>query len=93
VGPYHVTEMLARFNQRYPAVGVSVRVGNSEEVLRALWEYQTDVAVLAQFSDDPGIYSMPYSRHPVVLFVHRSHRLGRRKSVAPERAWPANGSS
>jgi LysR family transcriptional regulator, low CO2-responsive transcriptional regulator len=81
VGPYHVTEMLARFNQRYPAVGVSVRVGNSEEVLRALWEYQTDVAVLAQFSDDPGIHSMPYSRHPVVLFVHRSHRLGRRKSV------------
>ncbi len=82
VGPYHVTEMLARFNQRYPQVQVSVRIGNSEEVLRALWDYQTDVAVLAQFSDDPGIHSLPHSRHPVVLFVHRSHRFARRKSVA-----------
>lgn len=81
VGPFHVTEMLARFNQRFPGVGVSLQVGNSEKALQALVDYQTDVAVLAQFTDDPRFHSMPYSRHPVVLFVPRSHRFARRGAV------------
>jgi LysR family transcriptional regulator, low CO2-responsive transcriptional regulator len=81
VGPFHVTEMLARFNRSFPGVEVSVRVGNSEAVLETLASYQTDVAVLAQFTDDARFYSVPYSRHPIVIFVHRSHRFARRKSI------------
>lgn len=81
VGPFHVTEMLARFNQRFPGLEVSVRVGNSAAVLETLLAYQTDVAVLAHFTDDPRFHFVPYSRHPVVLFVHGGHRFARRKSV------------
>ena len=81
VGPFHVTEMLARFNQRFPRMQVSVRVGNSETVLQSLVDYQTDVAVLAQFNDDPRFHFVPYSRHPIVIFVHRKHRFARRKSI------------
>jgi DNA-binding transcriptional LysR family regulator len=73
--------MLARFNQRFPGMQVSVRVGNSETVLEALVDYQTDVAVLAQFNDDPRFHSVPYSRHPIVIFVHRAHRFATRKSI------------
>jgi aminoethylphosphonate catabolism LysR family transcriptional regulator len=81
VGPFHVTEMLAQFNQRFPGMQVSVRVGNSEAVLETLVRYQTDVAVLAHFTDDPRFHFVPYRRHPVVLFVHRSHRFAGRKSI------------
>ena len=81
VGPFHVTEMLARFNQRYPGVEVSVRVGNSEVVLQELVDYRTDVAVLAHFTDDPRFHSVPYSRHPIVVFVHRKHRFAGRRSI------------
>lgn len=81
VGPFHVTEMLARFNRTFPGIDVSVRVGNSEAVLEALANYQTDVAVLAQFTDDARFRSVPYSRHPIVVFVHRSHRFAKRKSI------------
>lgn len=81
VGPFHVTEMLARFNKRFPGMQVSVRVGNSQAALAALVDYQTDVAVLAQFTDDARFHSVPYSRHPVVVFVHRGHRFARRKSI------------
>jgi aminoethylphosphonate catabolism LysR family transcriptional regulator len=84
VGPFHVTEMLARFNQRFPGMQVSVRVGNSETVLEALVDYQTDVAVLAQFNDDPRFHSVPYSRHPIVVFVHRAHRFASRRSIRIE---------
>lgn len=81
VGPFHVTEMLAGFNRAFPGVQVSVRVGNSETVLATLLDYQTDVAVLAHFTDDPRLHFVPYRRHPVVVFVHRSHRFAARKSI------------
>ena len=81
VGPFHVTEMLARFNQRYPGVEVSVRVGNSEVVLQELVDYRTDVAVLAHFTDDPRFHAVPYSRHPIRIFVHRKHRFAGRRSI------------
>jgi len=81
VGPFHVTEMLARFNRRYPGVGVAVRVGNSEVVQQELLEYRTDVAVLAQFTDDERFHAVPYSRHPVVIFVNRRHRFAGRRSI------------
>jgi aminoethylphosphonate catabolism LysR family transcriptional regulator len=81
VGPFHVTEMLARFNRRFPGLHVSVRVGNSQTVLEGLVDYRTDVAVLAVITDDPRFHSVPYSRHPVVIFVNRAHRFAGRKSI------------
>jgi LysR family transcriptional regulator, low CO2-responsive transcriptional regulator len=81
VGPFHVTEMLARFNRSYPGVEVSVRVGNSEVVQQELLDYRTDVAVLAQFTDDPRFHAVPYSRHPIVVFVNCRHRFATRRSI------------
>lgn len=81
VGPFHVTEMLALFNRRYPGLQISVHIGNSEAVLEALVAYRTEVAVLAQFTDDPRLHSVPYSRHPVMVFVNRDHRFASRRSI------------
>ena len=81
VGPFHVTEMLAQFNRRFPGIEVSMRVGNSAAAIQALIEYQTDVGVLAQFTEDSRFHSVPYSRHPIVIFMHRTHRLARRSSI------------
>lgn len=81
VGPFHVTEMLAAFNRRYPGIKVSVQVGNSQAMLETLVNYQTDVAVLAHFTDDPRFHFSPYRRHPVVVFANRAHRFAGRKSI------------
>lgn len=84
VGPYHVTEMLASFNERYPGIKVSVETGNSQEALQALFEFRADVGVLAHVEDDSRIVAQPFSRHPVVVFVHKNHRFARRESVRIE---------
>jgi len=84
VGPFHVTEMLASFNQVFPEVRVKVSVGNSESVMKKLVSYEADVAVLAQFSQDERFYSMPYSRHPIVLFVHSGHRFSQMRAITLE---------
>ncbi len=81
VGPYHVTEMLAAFNQRYPGITLSMSIGNSSEVQRNLLDYKSDIAVLAHIDPDARLIAMPYRQHPVLVFMPADHRLGRRKSV------------
>lgn len=82
VGPYHVTEMLSAFRDRYPGVEFSVRISNSREALRQLMDYKADVAVLAHTEDDPRIHAIPYSRHPVIAFVNSDHPWAGRTSVS-----------
>lgn len=41
--------------------------------MERLIDYSVDVAVLAHVEDDPRIFAVPYSRHPVVVFVNGDH--------------------
>ncbi len=81
VGPYHVTEMLAAFNQRHPGITLSMSIGNSSEVQRDLLHYKSDVAVLAHIDPDARLIALPYRRHPVLVFMPADHKLARRKNV------------
>ncbi len=81
VGPFHVTEMLAAFNQAYPEIELAVKLGNSAEVLDDLASYRCDVAVLAYIDEDDRLLTIPYRRHPVAVFVRRDHRFGARDSI------------
>lgn len=73
VGPFHATEIIARFRRHFPGVGVSVMLGNSEQTLRRILDLEADVGLLAQMTDDPRIYSTPYRQHRVVVFVNKTH--------------------
>jgi aminoethylphosphonate catabolism LysR family transcriptional regulator len=81
VGPYHVTQMLVAFHQRYPGIKISVSTGNSQDVLDRLLDYRADVGVLAQVFRDKRFVSMPFSEHPVVIFTSANHRFAKRRSV------------
>lgn len=81
VGPSHVTRMLEVFTQRFPGIRVTVKTGNSRETLDRLCDYEADVAVVAHYQDDPRFFSVPYSRHPVVMFVNDQHRFARRRKL------------
>ncbi|HTS22993.1 MAG TPA: LysR substrate-binding domain-containing protein [Casimicrobiaceae bacterium] len=84
VGPYHVMEMIAAFRARYPGIEVTITVGNSEETVKSLKDYESDVAVLAQYAPDPLLHFVPYRSHPVVIFVPRGHRFDDRASLRLE---------
>ncbi|WP_377844848.1 LysR substrate-binding domain-containing protein [Bosea sp. UC22_33] len=81
VGPFHVTEMLASFNQAYPEIELAVTLGNSAEVLDDLASYRCDVAVLAYIDEDDRLLTIPYRRHPVAVFVRSDHRFAARDSI------------
>ncbi len=82
VGPFHVIEMLSAFNERYPGIKLPIRTGNSREMLDLLLNFQIDVAVLAYVEGDDRLLAIPYSRHPVVAFVNRSHPWWKRDTVS-----------
>jgi aminoethylphosphonate catabolism LysR family transcriptional regulator len=81
VGPSHVPRMLLAFSQRYPTIKIEVKMGNSQEMLQQLLDYQADVAVLAHYQEDERFYALPYSRHPVVIMVHEQHRFAKRSAI------------
>ncbi|MDI1286838.1 MAG: LysR substrate-binding domain-containing protein [Reyranella sp.] len=81
VGPYHVTDMLAAFNARYPGIYVSVTVGNSRDTLRDLLDYRTDVAVLAHVDPDTRLIAIPYRRHKVVVMCPVDHAFAQRRTL------------
>ncbi|MDH4652709.1 MULTISPECIES: LysR substrate-binding domain-containing protein [unclassified Pseudomonas] len=82
VGPFHVIEMVDHYRQRHPRIEVSIRVGNSAEVLADLEQYVTDIAVLAGLHQDPGLCTVRYARHAIILFARHDHPLARRDSIA-----------
>ncbi|MBI1384325.1 MAG: LysR family transcriptional regulator [Rhizobiales bacterium] len=73
VGPFHATEMVARFLSSYPAITVSMLFGNSDQTLQRILELEADVAILAHAVDDPRVDSVPFGTHEVVLFVNAEH--------------------
>ena len=48
--PYHVMALLAAFHDRHPGVGISLTVGNAEEVLRDLRGHDTVLDLLHAYS-------------------------------------------
>ncbi len=81
VGPFHVIEMVAAYSARHPGMKLSIRMGNSQQVLHDLENYTTDVAVLAGLYDRPELLAREYARHAIILFAHVDHPLARREQV------------
>ena len=81
VGPFHVIEMVASYRARYPQLQLSIRMGNSQQVLQDLENYTTDVSVLAGLYDRPELLAREYARHAIILFAHVDHPLARREQI------------
>ncbi|WP_192937749.1 LysR substrate-binding domain-containing protein [Sinorhizobium meliloti] len=73
VGPFHATEMIARFLARYPLFKISMLLGNSDRTLSRILDLEADVAILAHMVDDPRVHTTPFSTHEVVAFVSSDH--------------------
>lgn len=80
-GPFHVVPFLASFAERYPAIHISLSIGNSQEVLESLIRYRADVAVVADISADSRLERILCAEHKLVAFVPRQHAWARRRCV------------
>lgn len=81
VGPFHVIEMVAAYRARHPGMQLSIRMGNSQQVLQDLENYSTDVAVLAGLYERPELLAREYARHAIIVFAHVEHPFARRTQI------------
>jgi aminoethylphosphonate catabolism LysR family transcriptional regulator len=84
VGPYNIIDMVSAFAARYPGLEITVRFGNSREMLERLLDFQVDVAVLARVEDEPRFYSIPYSTDRILALLRKDHPLAAAKRIGLE---------
>lgn len=82
--PYHVMKLMAAFRAAHPGITISIALGNTTEVYNDILNFQTDVAIAANFEPHPKIFMVPYSSSPLVVIVSSEHPWARRKSVRLE---------
>ncbi|MCZ4352765.1 LysR substrate-binding domain-containing protein [Roseovarius aestuarii] len=82
VGPFHATDMIVAFKERYPGIDISVEFANTRRSLDRLLAFEADIGLVAQASDDPRITTLPYSTHDVVVFAPRGHPFFDRDSLS-----------
>ena len=68
---YHVTDILSAFRKRYPNVMVTLRTGNSDEVLEELRAFNAEVGVASRLSPGSDMKTLNLGETPIVAFAAR----------------------
>jgi aminoethylphosphonate catabolism LysR family transcriptional regulator len=82
VSPFHVVDILAVFQKKYPSIEVSVTLGNSQETLDKVLETKADIGIFAWEEEQPKVILEHYQTHKVEVFVNKDHPFYHRKSIS-----------
>lgn len=66
---HHVTDILSAFRQRYPDVMVSLRTGNSDEVIDELRAFNAEVGVAGSLTPGRDMETLDLGDTPIVAFA------------------------
>ena len=75
-------KLLSGFQTSFPAIKISLDVGNSEDIEKNLSTYRNDLAVIGVTRVSPKFESIPFLKEELVLIVSPKHPLSKRKSVS-----------
>ncbi|MES0812937.1 LysR substrate-binding domain-containing protein [Roseibium sp. SCPC15] len=81
VGPFHATDMIIAFKQKFPLINVDVAFGNSTKCFEQILSFDADVGIIAEVPSDPRVRTLPYSTHDVVVFVNADHPFFTREEI------------
>jgi aminoethylphosphonate catabolism LysR family transcriptional regulator len=78
---HHALPVISRFRELYPGIALSIRAGNSEDVIEQLNNYEAEVGILGEIPDSDEFESIKLSSAPLIAFTATSHPLGKRDSI------------
>ena len=86
----HVLQVLAAFRVRYPGVLVSIRAGNSVQVMDALHAYDADLGVIGEVPLGETFEHLRLNATAITAFVAAAHPLARARLLpwADMTHWP-----
>jgi aminoethylphosphonate catabolism LysR family transcriptional regulator len=81
IGPYNVLPIIAAFRAKYPRIRISMSVGDSRSVVRAVTEHRQDIGLILHAVDNVAVHCVPFRRQPLVVFAEKHHPLAMQGSV------------
>jgi aminoethylphosphonate catabolism LysR family transcriptional regulator len=79
--PFHVLRIVRAFRNRYPGVTVNLKIGNSEDILNQLYDFDADVGVFSHVPDDARLKVLSLRDDPLVAVINRDHPWAGRGAV------------
>lgn len=79
---FHIAHLLNRFRAAYPAIEISLRSGNSQDVIAALNNYTADIGVLGVAPAQNSLVSVPLGSTPIIAFASRTNELAGRQQIS-----------
>lgn len=81
---HHVMPVLSMFRSKYPKIFISMRTGNTEEVVNALYRYDADLGVLGEVPHNKDINVLKLSSTPIVAFASKTSPYSQIKTLSFE---------
>lgn len=81
VGNYRVGELLGDFVRERPGVSIRLRVGNTEDIARAMLDHHLDVGCVEGPVIHPDLEVRPWRDDAMAVCVAPGHRLAGRKAL------------
>jgi len=66
---HHVTGILSRFRTRYPNIRVTMRTGNTGEILDELRAYNAEIGVVGSLGDSHDLTALSLGRSQIIAFA------------------------
>jgi aminoethylphosphonate catabolism LysR family transcriptional regulator len=69
----HITDAVRRFREASPDVFVTIRTGNTEDLLRRLRNYEAEIGVVGNSISAPDLDSVDLGRTPILALVAKGY--------------------
>jgi DNA-binding transcriptional LysR family regulator len=81
-GEHILPALITRFKERYPAVGVSLRVTDTHDVIEEVVARQLEVGVVGALSHRKELAVHPFAHDEIVMICAPDHRWAKREHVS-----------
>jgi DNA-binding transcriptional LysR family regulator len=78
---YFAPRLIAGFSNENPKIEISLSIGNRQETVTRLRDYEIDIALMGQPPADVPVMSQPIGAHPQVVIAPLNHPLVGRKDI------------
>jgi DNA-binding transcriptional LysR family regulator len=83
VGSYWLPRLLHRFAETYPKISLSLTIGNTADVARAVLDGSVDLGFVEGNVEDPLLARIPVGSDRLILVVGAGHAWAGRRSLDP----------
>ncbi len=81
IGNYLLTSYIGAFSQEYPAVELNLEVGNTDQIIRSLLEFNIDVGYIEGLCHHPQIETIPWKQDRLIVFAAPEHPLAQKRRL------------